>query len=330
MSSSRAEPCELVLGEVRTCLLRTSSQLPAEVAAQVLELLPGGVARIKQRPARSVSGPLPTGVDCKLMVPKDEARGTQPRATHVIGTVQTNAIITGGLVLQASARTKVTRAASANRLSWSHYTARPGVVEAVEPPDPARLAAGFLGSPSPGEYLDLGAVAERLLATVQRDDRLDHTTALRSRTTRVLWAAVPDATLAEPRAQILVVDPAVVRTVLLRMPPGQINLAAEFCEDFALHDWLYSTLDQVIQEAERRRSGGEDPIDLVRAAVERLQHLWLPGTRLAPELAGLWPALERTLSLGQQWKLLVGRIESQIALQTLQALADTRRHSVGW
>jgi hypothetical protein len=326
----------LVLGEIRTCLLRASAQLPTQVAEQMLELVHGRRAVTTVRPrARSVSSPLLTGVDCKLAAPQDPESSRRPKAPRVIGTVATNAIVTGGLVLQASARTRVARAAGPGRLNWSHYTAQPGVVEAVLPPPgqggltAARLARGFLSTPDPGDFLDLGAVGQRLVDEVQRDGRLDHLAALRTRATRVLWAAVADETVSQPTLEVRLSD-AVVRTVLLTMPPDQLQLATVFSEDFALHDWLLTTLDRVIEDAERRRGAGEDPIDLVRAAVERLEHLWMPGVRFPPELAGLWPALERRAALGQQWTSLVGRIHSQIALQTLQALADARRRRVDW
>ncbi|WP_045878158.1 SCO2521 family protein [Pseudofrankia sp. DC12] len=315
----------LLLGEVRTCLLRTSTQLPLGVAEQVLELLPGRRVLTTTRPcAKSVSAPLLTGVDCKLASPPQAARGSR-----VIGTVSANAVITGGLVLQASARTRVVQAARPNRLPWSHYAALPGVVEAVTPTDAEVVADGFLGNPSPGPTLDLGAVAERLIGTVQRDRRLDHVTALRSRTIRVRWVALPDATARTPRAEVRLVDD-VVRSVRLAMPPEQLDLAQSFVEDFALHDWLLTSLDRVIEDAERRRMAGEDPTDLVRAAVERLEHLWMPGARIATELAGLWPALDSNPGYSRQWNSLVGRIHSQIALRTLQALADARRRSAGW
>jgi hypothetical protein len=202
-------------------------------------------------------------------------------------------------------------------------------VEAVTPTNADAVADGFLANPNPGPSLDLGAVAERLVGTVQRDHRLDHVTALRSRTTRVRWVALPDAAATTPRADVRLVD-GVVRNVRLTMQPDQLDLAASFAEDFALHDWLLTTLDRVIEDAERRRLAGEDPTDLVRAAVERLEHLWMPGARLAAELAGLWPALDRNPGYSRQWSALVGRIHSQIALQTLQALADARRHNAGW
>jgi hypothetical protein len=314
----------LLLGEIRTCLLRTSNQLPHGVAEQVLELIPGRRVLTTGRPCvKSVSPAVLTGVDCKLATARDV------RAPRVIGSVAAQALITGGLVLQASARTRVAQAAKQNRLPWAHYAARPGVVEALTPASAVAVASGFFASVSPGPNLDLGAIAERLVGTVQRDHRLDHRTVLRSRTTRVRWVALADDAVTEPRADVRLVND-VVRDVRLTMPPAQLDRAASFAEDFALHDWLLTTLDRVIEDAERRKLAGEDPTDLVRAAVERLEHLWMPGARLAAELAGLWPALDRNPGYSRQWTSLVGRIHSQIALQTLQALADARRHSSGW
>jgi hypothetical protein len=314
----------LLLGEIRTGLLRTSGPLPTNVVEQVLELTPGRRVLTMERPrARSVSAPLLTGIDCPL------ATSDQRRTVRGIGTVTTTGIITGGLVLQASASSEVVRAAGRDRLPWAHYAARPGVIETIQESTPEALAAGYLAAREPGTTLDLGAVAERLIGRVQRDRRLDHVTALRSRPTRVRWAAVADDTATVPSARVQLED-AVVRTITMTMPPDQLEHAATFCEDVALHDWLLTTLDRVIEEAERLRAADRDSIDLIRAAVERLEHLWMPNMRMAPQLASLWPALEREAGFSLQWSTLVGRIHSQIALQTLQALADARRHGAGW
>jgi hypothetical protein len=313
----------LLLGEVRTCLLRASRPLPTAVAAQALALIPGQRVRTTNRPlARSVSPPLLTGVDCRLAT-------AQNARTRGVGTVSTTANITAGLVLQASAQTRVERAAGPSRLGWAHYAAQPGVIEILHATPMEAIASGFLATPSPGPTLDLGSVSERLIGTIQRDERLDHVTAVRSRTTRVRWVAVPSDTAEAPRARVRL-DDGVVRTIELTMPADELDSAASFCEDFALHDWLLTTLAQVIEQAERLRAAGHDPIDVVRTAVERLVHLWMPGARLEASFAPVWRGLERNPGFSRQWRSQVDRIRDQIALQTLQALVDARPRAADW
>ncbi|KAA2266489.1 hypothetical protein F0L68_01730 [Solihabitans fulvus] len=312
----------LVVGEIRTCLLHNTGPLPRAVVTQLLGLVPGQRVLTMERPiGRAVSPELTTGIDCRL------ATGSTAKARG-IGTVHSRAVITGGLVLQGVATARLRRAEAGNRLAWSHYAGQPGVVEVTSAADAADLAEGYLGEVTPLATLDLGSVSEHLIGGVQMRPQLDHVTSVRSRPTRVRWVArFGDS--ATPRA-VVRLDDEVLRTVELTVREDQIGLAVRFCEDFALHDWLLTTLGLVLEQAGRGRIGGRDSIDILSAAMERLLHLWMPGAHVDPAMRMLWDALEQRPGFSLQWNALVARIRDQIALQTLQALEHARRSNAEW
>jgi hypothetical protein len=307
----------LVLGEVRTCLLHNAEPLPRPMVAQLLELVPGQRVLSTDRPiGRSISPDLTVGVDCRL------ATASQIRARG-IGTVVSHALITAGQVLQSSTKAHVRRAAADHRLAWSHYASRPSVIEVISQVDATDLAAGYLADTSPTSTLDLGSVSEHLIGNVQMRPQLDHITSVRARPTRVRWAArLSDSNT--PAARVHVEDD-VVRTIELTVREDQLGLAARFCEDFALHDWLLTTLGQIIEQAARARAAGREPIDILSPAIERLLHMWMPGAQVDPTMRMLWDALERRPGFSLQWNAQVARIRDQIASQTLQALQHARR-----
>ena len=312
----------LILGEVRTCLLHNSGPLPRNATTELLGLLSGQQVLFTERPiGRAVSPEMAVGVDCRL--------AAEPRAkARAVGTVISRASITGGLVLQGSAMTRVHRTASNHRLAWSHYMARPGVVEVIGKVPATALASGYLADEFPVSTLDLGSVSEHVIASVQRRPQLDHVTVIRARPTRVRWAAVVRDADA-PTAKVAVTGET-VRTVSLEVREDQLGLVAQFCEDFALHDWLLTTLGQVVERAERGGFAGQEPIDILGSAVERLLHLWMPGAHVDPVMCTIWDALDRRPGLTRQWNARVSWIRDQIALKTLQALEVSRRGSAEW
>jgi hypothetical protein len=201
--------------------------------------------------------------------------------------------------------------------------ARPGVIEVIvhvaDSVDlAADLAVGYLADVSPDVTLDLGAVSEHLIRKVQMRPQLDHITSLRARSTRVRWAArLGDSDT--PAVRVHVVDN-VVRTLELTVSESQLGLAARFCEDFALHDWLLTALGQVIEQASRAKAVDSEPIDILRPAIERLTHLWMPGAQVDPAMRTLWETLQQRPGFNLQWNSQLTRIRDQIALQTLQAV----------
>jgi hypothetical protein len=308
----------LILGEVRTCLLHNEGPLPQSLAAELLRLIPGRRVLSAVRPVgRSVSPDLAVGVDCRLAT-------ASRAAVRGVGTVISHAVITAGAVLQGSAKAHVQRAMADRRLTWSHYAASPGLIEVISSVDAADLATGYLSDTSPACTLDLGSVSGHLIDGIQMNPQLDHITYLRSRLTRVCWVAqVGDSDI--PTARVHVKDD-VVRTIELTVPENQLGLVDRFCEDFALHDWLLTTLTHIIGQADRAKIAGQEVIGILSPAVERLLHLWMPGAGVDPAMRMLWDALERRPGFSLQWNAQVDRIRDWIQLQTLQALEDIRHN----
>ncbi len=313
----------LMVGEIRTCLLHASGPLPREVVRQLLDIIPGRRVRSVERPIHRAAAPeVLTGVDCRLAT----ASGTRAQGIGIVGV---QAVVTGGLLLQASARTRLRPATATRRLPWSHYAERPGTVEVISQADEADLAAGFLLDDAPRETLDLGSVAERLITQVQLRPQLDRTTTVRAQPTRLRWSARPTGDGAAPRVEINQ-GPEGLRTMAVTVPAELIPAVPRFCADFALHDWLLTTLDQLLEQAQRAAAGGREPIEVLRPAVEQLLHLWMPGAHVAPALLPLWDGLERTPGFTRQWTTQVARVRDQISLKTLQALDHARRGAAEW
>lgn len=310
----------LIVGEVRTILLRTSTRLSRPAVVELLGLKPGQRVRVTDRPVnRSVSPDQLFGVDCRLATnPATRARG--------IGTVAAHAVVTGGLVLQSSARAWLERAAVNHRLGWAHYASRHGVVEVISKADVAQLARGHRTAVSDGAVLDLGSVSEYLIGAVQRRPHLDHQVAMRTRPTRVRWTAT---VAAEPSVR-LHVDDEVLRTVELTLPEELLPSAERFCEDLALHDWLITALGRAVDQADQDLATGGDPIKTLTAAMERLVHLWMPGAHVDPAFRALWDALEVRPGFTLQWNAQVARIRDLIALRTLDALEHARHQDANW
>jgi len=315
----------LVVGEVRTCLLHNSGPLEQPLVTQLLELVPGQRVRTAERPVpRATSPELTHGVDCPLAVAsRARARG--------IGTVTSHAVITGGLVLQGSAKAQLRHAAAGHRLTWSHYARQPSVIEVIGQPDAVDLASGYLADASPTSALDLGSVSEHIIGIVQMRPYLDHATSVRTRPTRVRWVAeLGDYDVSISRVHM---QSDVLRTVELTVREDQLDLVARFCEDFALHDWLLTTIKQIIEQADRARAGGRESMDVLRPAVERLLHLWMPGAHVDRVMRPLWEVIELEPGFSREWNAQVARIRDQIALETLQVLElleRAKRTSVEW
>jgi hypothetical protein len=160
------------------------------------------------------------------------------------------------------------------------------------------------------------------------DPHLDHVTHVRSRLTQVYWVAwVGDSDI--PVARVQAKDE-IVRTIELRVPENQLDLAARFCEDFALHDWLLTTIAQIIEQVDRAETAGREAIDILRPAVKRLLHLWMPGTYVDPAMRMLWDSLERQSGFSLQWNSQTARIRDWIDLRTLQALEHVKYSHLEW
>lgn len=304
----------LVLGEIRTCMLQNSKPLGRSVVADLLRLIPGERVRLSERPvAQAVSPTTTTGVDCQLRTAScSRCRG--------VGTVAARAVVTGGRILQGSAYVRVVPGAADHRLAWSHYLAMLGVVETIGKFNLPDLTEGFLAGHEPGNTLDLGAVSERIVGSVQRAPQLDHVVALRSRRTRMRWAAVVADSAADRRSGELVIVDDVVRTFRLSACPNDLDNVVGFCENLALHDWILTTLLNVVERAEIDWTSNVATETRLRPVVSNLLHLWMPGAHVDEAFMPLWHSLERRPGFTRQWEATVTRIRDQLALSTIAAL----------
>jgi hypothetical protein len=308
----------LMLGEVSTGLLQHSTSVPANVARDILALQPGQPVRWSTRPiAYAVSPDLLTGVDCRLPTGSD-------RASRCVGTVASRATLTGGRILQGSAYVRIPRTPTDRRLPWSHYLSRPGVVAGIGKVVWPDVVDGVTGGGRPRtDTLDLGAVAERAMDVVQDSAALDRRAPFPIRRTRLRWALLPpDGTDAPPIR--FGVDDETVRSLVLRLDPDPdaYGRVLELCEDLALHDWLLTTLVELI---ERSRIGAGPPAHVIaklKPAVDHLLHLWMPAARVDRSLEELWHVLERRPGFSRQWQASVDRVRDQIAVNAVALLSS--------
>jgi hypothetical protein len=298
------------MGEIHTGLLHNSVAVTGDLATRLLDPGVGERVRRSERPiARALSPDQLTGVDCTLStVSGARARG--------IGTTASRTTLTGGHLLQGSARVTVVPARVTRRLPWSHYLSRPGVVESLHRAAPGPLASGFLAGPGDGE-LDLGAVASRAMDQVQQRGELDHRAAFRSVRTRLRWAVEPE----QRRTVRFAVLDAGTRT--LRLPPTDAPLPAvvAVCEDLARHDWLLTTLLAMVDRSGIGSASRTAVVDRLRPAIDFLLHLWMPGTGNDELSTQVWQALERHPGPSRQWQVNVDRVRDQLALAALDKLS---------
>jgi hypothetical protein len=319
----RPDGPSLAVGEIRTGLLRNSAVLPKATVAELIDLVPGEPVRQSERPiAHALSPEVANGVDCQI------ANGSGGRI-RAVGTVLTHAAIVGGRVAQASSFARIDPAGSQRRQPWSHYTAQPGVLETLGKADSRDLAAGFLTHGHSADCLDLGAISERLARRLQSSSLLDGRQPLRFQWTRLRWTVLYGSGpgTSEPAARFVIVDDT-IRTLSLWIPqPPQASTAAaqldailELCRDLALHDWVLTTLTRRIERIDPGSGDRERAVSELRPAIDHLLHLWMPGARVADELAAVWEGFERRPGFTRQWETAVGRVRDQLALHTLQLL----------
>ncbi|NKY25230.1 SCO2521 family protein [Nocardia gamkensis] len=307
----------VVLGEVRTCLLPSSTALTGAEACDLLALMPGCTVRWRERPGTlAVSPTTAVGVDCDLALGEQTA--------HIVGTVATSAVLSGGRVLQSTACTRVARAAGRRRQTWSHYLSQKGMTEVISRiPERATagaaLAEGFLTGRADVDTLDLASISERLLTRLRADPRLDQTPPARAGTTRLRWTARIGGS-AGPAAA-LHLDDATLRTVrLIVRDEADLDDAQRFCEDLAAHDWLLTVVTAALAEAQRFPSHSRERTDILAPVLEDLAGLWMPGAHTPASMRALWRELQVDPGLSRQWNALVAQLQNRIAVATLNAL----------
>ncbi|MEU6322862.1 SCO2521 family protein [Streptomyces sp. NPDC047009] len=306
----------LACGETRTGLLPSFQALDGRAAAQLLRLRADEHVRVSERPnLYALSPQVLTGVDCRLPT----SNGAKVRA---VGTVAARAALTEGRVLQATAYFGAPAGGPDSRRPWGHYLVRPGIVEPFGKLPEQATAAGVLGGAARGE-LDLGMIAEGLLAQLLRHPLLDHKAPFKSRRTHLRWAArrAPAGEGAALERFTLAEDG--LRTVELRLPEGTPPAAAAgLCEDLALHDWLLTTVVHMLDNSRLGAADGPSAVLALRPAVDHLLHLWMPRAHVDPALGHLWDVLEREPGFTRQWQTLVQRIRDQLAVQAIPLLHE--------
>lgn len=307
-----------MLGEVRTGLLQNSTAVPPELCAQALTLLAGERVRQAERPmAYAVSPELLVGVDCRL------ATTTGARARG-IGAAISRAVIIGGHVLQGSAFATVRRSGTDRRLPWSHYLSQPGTIEAVGKADSDSVAAGFLSAGPAPVTLDLGAIGARVMDSVHASPALDRMPPFRMPRTSLRWVAVPAPAPEAQRIEFRI-ESRTFRTLRVTCPVVDEPAVVDLCEDLALHDWLLTTLLQLIERSRIGAVPRPRVFEQLRPAVDYLLHLWMPGARVDRSLLPLWESLERRPGFSRQWQASVDRIRDQVAASTIAIVAAAIR-----
>jgi hypothetical protein len=252
-----------------------------------------------------------SGVDCGMpTASRSRVRG--------IGTVAVRGVIAGGRILQGSIHTTLARGKFDRRLSWSYYLTNPGAIETLGGFNPKDVADGFLTQSLPESTLDLSAQCERLIGTVQKHPRLDHTVPFKSRRTCLRWVAGTTDDLKSPVGAEFVLADDNTRTFCVALERlDALPAVVEFCEDLALHDWILSTLLQLVERSDLGSNNGPESLNRVRPAIDHLLHLWMPGARVSQPLMPLWDSLERRPGFTRQWLSTVSRIRDQLAVHTL-------------
>jgi hypothetical protein len=301
----------LTIGEVHTGLLLTSAAVPADTAIDLLAIMPGRSVRTRQRPIRYARSPeLLTGVDCAAPL-------TGRREIRLVGTAATQLSLTDGRVIQAGTHATLRQDPAGRRRPWSHYLAQPGVLEVLVKASDESLATGFLRGPTTTTALDLGAVNVRTLAAIHRSQHLDRNPPFRSRRTRLRWAAETGA--GDPEI-VFTLDADGLRTVRLRAPDADPRAVADFCADVALHDWLLTTLLEIVERALARSRPATELIGLLRPGIDHLVHAWMPAARVSPALDGIWQELDFRSGFSLQWQKTVERIRDQLSVGLIEAL----------
>jgi hypothetical protein len=301
----------LTVGEVHTGFLRNSTSVPPDRSSRVLALMEGEQVRHSVRPLPyAISPDQLRGIDCRLAA----ASGARHRA---VGTVVARATITGGHVLQGSAYVRLVGSTADRRLAWPHYLTRPGLVETLGKVDWSDLAAGLLSESPPADSLDLGAMCTDVMHTVQASSDLDQKTPLRTSRTQLRWAALVGG---DRRRTVFAIEERGLRTLRLTLPADITDAAAiaALCEDLALHDWLLTSLQTLIDTSDIGAIARAQVVRRFGPAIDHLLHLWMPAARVD---RSLWDEVERAPGMTRQWEACVNRIRDQVAVGAMDLLS---------
>jgi hypothetical protein len=302
----------LTIGEVHTGFLMTSAAVSDDTAAELLAIVPGRSVGTRQRPIRYAWSPeVLTGVDCSVLL-------AERREVRAVGTPATRLSLTDGRIIQAGTHATFHHDEAGRRRPWAHYLAQPGVLEVLGQASEESLAAGFLGSPATKAALDLAAVNERAIASVQRSEGLDRNPPFRSRRTRLRWTA--ESSNREQQEITFTLGSDGLRTVRLRAAEEDPQALAAFCADLALHDWLLSALLDIVDRALARSRPAAELIGMLRPGIDHLVHAWLPAAQVNKPLDRIWQELDLRAGFSLQWQTTVQRIRDQLSVGVIEAL----------
>jgi hypothetical protein len=181
-------------------------------------------------------------------------------------------------------------------------------VEVLGAPRPDNVVDGYLDDAMPARGIDLASISDRIVEAVQGKDQLDHYTPLRAGTAVVRWAATlcPGC---KPTVRIAKNDAPNVHTIRLEGAPEDLPPLIRFCEEFALHEWLLTTVqDVIVPRAEQDIARDRDPLDSLLFALNQLVPLWMPPTHLGPAMEELWVAMESRTRYSSLFDRQVARI----------------------
>jgi len=301
----------VILGEVHTGLLQNSSAVSPDLADDLLQLLRGEHVRRSTRPiAHSRSPEILTGIDCDLPA----TSGAQIRA---VGTVVSRANIIGNHVVQGSSYASVDRQPRGRRLPWSHYLSRRGTIETVGRAAAGQIVDGFLATSRSAESLDLAALSDRVLTTVQGNVRLDHRVAFKSERIALRWSVNPEHPGDEAA---FVIGPDGVRRLTLPHRDRAPGDYAAFCEDLAMHDWLLTTLTTLVQRSRIGAAPRAAVLSRLAPAIDHLLHLWMPAARADSALLDVWHGFEAHPGFSRQWQVNVDRVRDQLSLSIAERI----------
>ncbi|MFF4830351.1 SCO2521 family protein [Streptomyces sp. NPDC001315] len=306
----------LVCGEVRTCLLPSLQALDGRAAAQLLRLRADEHVRVSERPTMYALSPeVLTGVDCRLPT----SNGAKVRA---VGTVVARAALTEGRLLQSTAYFGLPAVGPVVRRPWGQYLVRPGMVEPFGKLPEQAAVEGVLCGPGRGE-LDIGAVAEGLLAQLRRHALLDRRVPFKSSPTRLRWVARRESEGERASLTNFTVAEGGLRTMELGLPEDvPAAVAAGLCEDLALHDWLLTAVQHMLDNGRIGAADGLSAVEALRPVVVHLLHLWMPRAHVDPVLGHMWDVLEEKPGFSRQWENLSRRIRDRLALQAVPLLYE--------
>jgi hypothetical protein len=309
----------LLLGEIHSGVLQNSRPITPESADEMLSLITDYPVRSWERPIRhAASGQVLTGVDCPL-----PSTGSPRRA---IGTVGTEVSITGGQLLQASARTEVHVATESRRLPWSHYLARPGVLEVTgdfPAAHVAQTAEGFLAPSQPARTLDLTGICSGLMSRAQSSPLLDRSAPFRAVRSRLRWAALIEVGGRSATAGFTI-EADGLRTLRITAPADVLDQLVALCESVALHDWLVTTVSAFVDRADLGQRNQEGVIRQLRPVIDHLLHTWMPTARLTDDVMPFWHEIDRRSGLSMHWDSLVQRVRDQLALAIIERTEPRR------